>query len=76
MTWPDAIFSVGSLVFIAGLPPTLLGKSRPPRSTSIATGSTLLVFAGSYATLGLWWSFASTLVLSVLWLSIAYRGPS
>jgi hypothetical protein len=66
--WQDLIFCIGSILFIVGLIPSVRGKQKPPKSTCVITGLTLLTFAITYATLGLWLSFITTLITSTMWL--------
>lgn len=67
----DAIFTAGSLLFIAALVPTLLADEKPPASTGLLTGSVLLAFSVTYATLGFWFSCATSGLLGALWLVVA-----
>ncbi len=71
MHWQDIVLAAGSFVFAVALIPTVLSKEKPPLSTSLLTGITLLVFAVVYATLSLWLSFFSTCITAALWLTIA-----
>ncbi len=73
MTWQDIVLSVGSWIFIAALFPSLLGKDKPPISTSVLTGGVLLVYTLVYFSLHLWLSMASTGVLAVAWLALGVQ---
>ena len=68
MSWQDIVLSVGSWIFIIALFPSLLGKDKPPVSTSFLTGGILLIYALTYITLHLWLSIASTGILALAWL--------
>jgi hypothetical protein len=70
MTWQDIVLSVGSWIFIIALLPSLLGKDKPPVSTSLLTGGILLVYVLVYLTLHLWLSVASTAILGIAWLAL------
>lgn len=67
MDWQDIVLTIGSALFSVALLPSVFGKNKPAWSSSLLTGSVLGVFAVVYATLGLWFSFGSTLVTASLW---------
>ncbi|MBI2076395.1 MAG: hypothetical protein HYT72_04060 [Candidatus Aenigmarchaeota archaeon] len=73
MLWQDIVLTIGSWIFIVALIPTLRGKEKPQLSTSIVTGTVLLVYAFVYATLGLWISVISTSALALAWLVLAVQ---
>lgn len=73
-TWQDYIFSVGSLIFILALLPVLKTAEKPPVKTSLQTGGVLLIYSTiCYTTMHLWYSFATTLLLAVMWLVIGFQ---
>jgi hypothetical protein len=74
MAWQDIIvLSIGSWIFIAALIPSLTSKDKPPVSSSITTGSVLLVYAVVYITLDLWLSVVSTAIMALVWLTIGWQ---
>jgi len=73
MTWQDIVFSVGSWIFIIALLPSLFGKDKPPISTSLLTGSVLLIYALTYVSLDFWLSVASTGLLAIAWLTLGIQ---
>lgn len=73
MIWQEAVFAVGSLLFSVALLPTLRAPSKPALSTSLMTGSILLVFAFAYATLDLWYAAATGSVTAGIWLTLAWQ---
>ncbi len=73
MLWRDLVFSVGSLVFIAALVPTLRATSKPPRSTGLLTGGVLAIYAATYLTMALWYAAATTAILACAWLGVAVQ---
>lgn len=73
MTWQDLVISIGSWIFIFSLLPALMGKDKPPTSTSFPTGVVLLVYAFVYITLHLWLSVVSTAIMAVLWLVLGVQ---
>lgn len=71
MSWQDLVLGAGQLLFSLALVPALRSPAKPPRSTCVLTGSVLLAFAATFATLGFWWSTAASLICGVLWLALA-----
>lgn len=71
MTWQDAVLTFGQVLFAVVLLPALRAAEKPPLSTSLATGITLLIFSATYASLSLWYSSACAFVLGLLWLALA-----
>ena len=71
MPWQDIVITIGTFIFAIALIPTLKSKDKPPISTSLTTGLTLLIFALTFASLGLWFSFIMNLVTGTLWLILA-----
>lgn len=73
MTWQDIVLSIGSWVFIVALVPSILGKDKPPASTSLLTGGILLIYVAVYYSLHLWVSVVSTGMLGLAWLFLGYQ---
>lgn len=71
MIWQDLVFSTGSFLFVIALLPSIFSKDKPPITTSIMTGSVLIIFAAAYTTLSLWLSASITLLTGILWLTLA-----
>lgn len=72
MIWQDVVFAVGAVVFAAALIPTLRDRdARVPLKTSMLTGSVLLIYAATQATLGFWFATLSTAANGLMWLAIA-----
>ena len=63
----DAVFTVGSLLFIAALLPAVWSESKPPRATCALTAGVLAAFAVTYLTLGLTFSAVTTGMTCCLW---------
>ena len=62
MIWQDIVLMIGGFGFSLALIPAVRSKDKPPRSSCLMTGSILGIFAITYATLGLWLAFLSTMV--------------
>ena len=69
----DLILTLGSLVFVVALIPTVLGKHKPALSTSVSTGLVLFVFVGVYISLRLWFTAATTFLTGSLWIALAVQ---
>lgn len=68
----DAIFTVGSIIFIIGLLPACLGpKTQIPLRTSIPTAAVLLVYAGTFAVMGLQYSAFFSAATAGMWIFLA-----
>lgn len=73
MLWQDWVFSVGQIIFVIALIPTIKGKDKPALSTSFITGAILLAFAFSYMALSLLFSTVTSIVMSLSWFLISYQ---
>ena len=69
----DLILTVGSLVLMIALIPSILGEHKPALSTSASTGMVLVVFAGVYTSLRLWFAAIVTCLSGILWLVLAIQ---
>jgi uncharacterized integral membrane protein len=67
----DTILTVGLLVFIVAMIPSVLGKEKPALLTSLPTGIVTAVFAGVYVSLNMWFSAVTSTILALLWLTLA-----
>ena len=74
MIWQDIVIAVGQWFFAVSLLPTLFSKNElPPLTTSIPTGTILLVFGATFYTLGLTNAWISSVVVALVWLAIGFR---
>lgn len=73
MIWQDLVFGVGAIVFSVALLPFLFGNEKPPISTSIPTGVTLILFAFAQASLSLWVACITSVIASIFWLTLAIQ---
>jgi hypothetical protein len=71
MKWQDIVFTIGNIVFIVALVPSIMGKAKPALSTSLMTGTFMAIFALTYITLGLWFSSIATFCGAAAWLVLA-----
>lgn len=73
MIWQDIVLSIGQWIFVLALVPALLSKDKPPFISSMLTGSILVTYVGVYMSFELWTAAVSTLLLSVVWLTLALQ---
>lgn len=68
--WQDAVLTVGSVIFILALLPSILGEDKPAAWTSLTTAAVLYVFAAVDLTLGLKFTAFTTAVTATLWVTL------
>jgi len=73
MHWQDWVITIGQIIFIVSLIPTLKGKDKPPVSTSVPTGIVLLVFGITQYSLGLVASTFTSAILGTLWIAVGVQ---
>lgn len=73
MIWQDYIFVVGQVVFIVALLPSIFSEHKPELLTSVMTGLVLLVYAGTFYSMGLVYGAISTAITAACWLILAYQ---
>jgi hypothetical protein len=71
LRWQDGVFSIGQLVFLMGLMPSVLGSDKPAAFTSITTAVMLCAFLVVYASYRLWATFIFTAVTISVWFLLA-----
>lgn len=73
MTWQDAVFAVGTLIFSLALLPSIKSQNKPHIYTSMMTAVTLVAFAVTYFSLDLIFACITALVNASLWLTLAFQ---
>lgn len=73
MIWQDWVISIGTWVILIALLQSVFSKDKPDIKTSIMTGTVLVAFALSYATLGLATSAVSTSLIAATWYVLAFQ---
>jgi hypothetical protein len=73
MSWQDIVVGIGQALFAIALIPALRSLHKPPRSTCILTGTILLIFSATFATLDLKWGSATAAVCGALWLVLWWQ---
>lgn len=71
MHWQDIVLTAGGVIFIIALIPSVLSKDKPALSSSIMTGTVLIIFAYVYFTLSLWFSTLTTAITGIIWFILA-----
>ena len=67
MIWQDIVIMVACFGFAIALVPSIKGKQKPAKSTCAITIALLTAISVSFATLGLWLSFASEITAIMAW---------
>ena len=65
--WQDVVIMVACFGFAIALIPSIRGKNKPAKSSCAMTAILLAAIAISFATLGLWLSFASEITAIIAW---------
>lgn len=73
MKWQDKVFSLGEVVFLTGLIPSLLSDHKPAALTSFATAIMLYAFMTVHASYGLWVTFSLTAITATIWLALGLQ---
>ncbi len=73
MSWQDIVLTIGNLVFIVALIPSILSKDKPHLLTSLTNATVLFVIALVYSTLHLYLSGVVLVVTGSLWLTLAWQ---
>ena len=72
MAWQDIVIAIVQVSLAVALLPSVFKKGRKPAFlTSIMTSSALVVLAFTFATLSLWLSAISTILVSLIWFVLA-----
>ena len=73
MTWQDWVFSLGQLVLLIALLPSIFSKDKPAIATSLIYGTVAAVFIFTYASLGLWTSSMAAILITSGWLTLVVQ---
>jgi len=71
--WQDIVLALGSLILAAALIPSVTSEHKPALWTSISTCIVLAIFAGTYASLSLWYASFTTALAALLWAVLAVQ---
>lgn len=73
VSWQDVVLTLGSVIFLVALIPTIVGSAKPAPLTSLSTGTVLVVFAITYATLDLRFASVVTGATGLAWFFILWQ---
>jgi hypothetical protein len=71
--WQDYALSFTGLVFIISLFPSVFSKDKPAFTTSLITCSGIAINMLAFATLKLWFTFITNVILFCLWATLAIQ---
>lgn len=72
-SWQDLFLTAGNVVLWLALLPSVFSENKPALSTSLLTGSILLMFSVIFATLELWFSSAALALVGATWFVLAVQ---
>lgn len=73
MTWQDIVLAASGLILSVSLVPTIRGHDKPALSTGLVTTMVIAVVIFTMATMGLWLSAATNLLIFAAWGTITYQ---
>lgn len=73
MYWQDIILTIGQYILVIALLPSVFGKDKPALSSSLLTGTIVVIFTGVYATLGLVSSAVASSAIALTWFILAWQ---
>lgn len=71
--WQDYVLAVGAFLLAAALVPSIRSQSKPALSTSLLTGSVLVLFTVTFVSLQLWISAFAELLSVIMWAILAVQ---
>lgn len=73
MSWQDLVLTVGQLIFVLALLPSILGPDKPAIGTSLITATVLVIFAAVDLTLNLIFTSVVVSITAVGWFVLAFQ---
>jgi len=73
MHWQDVVLTIGQVIFIVALVPSILSKDKPALQTSLMTAAVALSIAVVYVTLAIPFAAISAALNGSLWLVLAVQ---
>lgn len=71
--WQDIVFTVGEVVFLTSLFPSVLSDQKPAAATSFATALMLYIFLLVHASYRLWVAFSLTIITASVWVLLGFQ---
>jgi len=73
MHWQDVVLTIGQVIFIVALFPSILSKDKPALQTSMLTSAVAFSIAVVYLTLSIPFAAISAALNGTLWLVLAVQ---
>lgn len=73
MKWQDRVFSLGEIVFLISLFPSVLSDHKPAALTSVSTAVMLYLFMVVHASYKLWAAFVLTFITATVWMVLFFQ---
>jgi uncharacterized MnhB-related membrane protein len=73
MHWQDVVLTIGQIIFIVALFPSILSKDKPALQTSLLTSAVSLSIAVVYLSLAVPFAAISAAMNGTLWLVLAIQ---
>jgi hypothetical protein len=72
-SWQDWVLSIGSLLFVIALLPSIFGKDKPALKTCVLTAIVMTAFSITYGSLGLWYTMFTSAIVTIEWYILWYQ---
>lgn len=73
MSWQDLVLTVGQVIFVIALIPTVVGKDKPALPTSVLTSAVSFSFMAVYVSLSVPFASMTAAVNGSMWLVLAVQ---
>lgn len=73
MQWQDVVFTIGALVAIFALLPSVFSSNKPDIKTSTLTAAILTAFSFTYFSLNLYFASVVTFATAAVWAVLAWQ---
>ena len=71
MSWQDLVLTVGQVIFVIALVPTVVGKDKPALQTSVLTSAVSFSFMAVYVSLSVPFASMTAALNGSMWLVLA-----
>jgi hypothetical protein len=73
MSWQDLVLTVGQVIFVIALVPTVVGKDKPALQTSVLTSMVSFSFMAVYVSLSVPFASMTAALNGSMWLVLAVQ---
>jgi len=73
MSWQDLVLTVGQVIFVIALVPTVVGKDKPALQTSVLTSAVSFSFMAVYVSLSVPFASMTAALNGSMWLVLAVQ---